>query len=224
MQFKFFWEKVDVDVQRKDQQCYWSSFVCMAAIDKAEVPHFQRKYNKLQIATSTGRLISNWFFEIIDLWPLVEADIESILLPVVLWENWSDGERMVRMRMRMVREWVGWWARSRRRSCRRSLSVNSCQPAWDQLRVNCSCEYSIECRQLTIDQSNDIKTVKKSEIVYKNIANCTVDQKYLSLDYSLTIWTKLQPQNLDQTSASKFQPSFDIKVSTKLELKNLDQA
>ena len=76
MQFKFFWEKVDVDVQRKDQQCYWSSFVCMAAIDKAEVPHFQRKYNKLQIATSTGRLISNWFFEIIDLWPLVEADIE----------------------------------------------------------------------------------------------------------------------------------------------------
>ena len=93
MQFKFFWEKVDVDVQRKDQQCYWSSFVRMAAIDTAEVPHFQRKYNKLQIATSTGRLISNWIFEMIDLWPWVEANIESILLQVVFWENGSDGER-----------------------------------------------------------------------------------------------------------------------------------
>ena len=152
MQFKSFWEKVGVDVQRKDQQCYWSSFVCMAAIDKAEVPHFQRTFNKLQIATSTGRLISNWFFEINDLWPLVEADIESILLPVVLWENGSDGERMVRMRMRMVREWVGWWARSRRRSCRRSLSVNSCQPAWDEMRVNCSCEYLVNSQSSHVNR------------------------------------------------------------------------
>ena len=87
---KFFSEKVDV--QRKDQQCYWSSFVRMAAIDQLKFRIFQRKYKKLQIATSTGRLISNWIFEMIDLWPWVEASIESILLPVVFWENGSDGE------------------------------------------------------------------------------------------------------------------------------------
>ena len=34
-------------------------FVCMAAIDQLKFPIFQRKYKKLQIATSTGRLISN---------------------------------------------------------------------------------------------------------------------------------------------------------------------
>ena len=92
MQIKFFWEKVDVDVQRQDQQCYWSSFVRMAAIDQLKFPIFQRKY-KLQIATSTEGLISNWIFEMIDLWPWVEANIESILLQVVFWENGSDGER-----------------------------------------------------------------------------------------------------------------------------------
>ena len=87
---KFFSEKVDV--QRKDQQCYWSSFVRMAAIDQLKFPIFQRKYKKLQIATSTVGLISDWIFEMIDLWPWVEASIESILLPVFFWENGSDGE------------------------------------------------------------------------------------------------------------------------------------
>ena len=89
---KFFSEKVDFQTSMEGPTMLLKQFVCMAAIDQLKFPIFQRKYKKLQIATSTVGPISNWIFEMIDLWPWVEASIESILLPVFFWENGSDGE------------------------------------------------------------------------------------------------------------------------------------
>ena len=134
-------------------------FVCMAAIDQLKFPIFQRKYKKLQIATSTVGLISDWIFEMIDLWPWVEVILTVKLAQLermgrMVSENGENGERMGLMVSEEPAEELPEEPLSQ-------LVSTGLRSTAGQLHQWILSQISIECCQLTIDQSNDLTTMKK---------------------------------------------------------------
>ena len=97
MQFKFFWEKVDVDVQRKDQQCYWSSFVCMAAIDKLKFPIFKES----TISCKSRHPLEDWSPIEFLKWLICGLELKRTS-NLFSCRSFSEGMG------RMVREWWEW--------------------------------------------------------------------------------------------------------------------